>query len=225
MRAWCHTAPSEASEDGIITHLAHTKRRIYIGEDGDTAYQRALDSFTRDWFLGNVRMENHNVYKFDLGLSYKKEYKTEFHRQCFGAEQKLPATMNFRRLDTLPYTVKRGYGLATADGVSAIDRGTPDLLRRDFIEGSEPNEFLIEAPKGQYELFVVSGDATEDSLTILECDEGRRTGGEPVKAGSFQCKVIPLVHERDGLIRLKVATRPGYKWKLNFILVNLYKQL
>ena len=219
-----YTARAEADEGGIDTHLAYTKRHIYIGEDSDTAYQRALDSFTRDWFLGNVRMENHSVYKFDLGLSYQKDYRGEFPRQCFGAEKKLPAAMNFRRLDALPYTVKRGYGLAHADGVSAVDRGAPDLLRRDLLEGSEPNEFLIEAPAGQYELFVVSGDAEEASVTVLDCDEGRRTGGEVIKAGSFQYKLLPIVHEEDGLIRLRISTRDGFKWKLNYLLVNLYKQ-
>ena len=220
-----YTEREEANEDGIITHLSYTKRRICIGEDGDTAYQRALDSFTRDWFLGNVRMENHGVYKFDLGLSYQKEYRGEFPRQCFGAEKKLPAAMNFRRLDTLPYTVKRGYGFAAEGDICRVDRGRPDLLRCDFLEGSEPNEFLIEAPAGQYELFVVSGDAEEGSVTLLACDEGRQTGGSVVPAGSYQHKLIPIVHEEDGLIRLRVSTLPGYKWKLNYILVNLYKQL
>ena len=146
-------------------------------------------------------------------------------KAMISTDKKLPAAMNFRRLDALPYTVKRGYGLAHDEGVLCVDRAAPNLLRRDFLEGSEENEFLIEAPAGQYELFVVSGDAAEDSVTVLDCDEGRRTGGEVIKAGSFQHKLIPLVHERDGLIRLKISTKPGYKWKLCYILVNLYKQL
>ena len=219
-----YTEKEDVVLDGIDTHLAITRRRIYIGEDSDTAYRRALDSFTRDWYFGNVRMANHNVYKFDLGLDYKKDYATEIPRQCCVIEKKMRGTMDFRRLDTLDFTVMRGYGFKSGESIARCDRGAPDLLRRDLLEGSEPNEFLIEAPAGQYELFVVSGDAEEDSVTLLECDEGRRTGGELIRAGAYQHKLIPIVHEEDGIIRLKVSTREGYKWKLNYILMNLYKQ-
>ena len=74
-------------------------------------------------------------------------------------------------------------------------------------------------------LFVVSGDSFEESVTKLSCPEGRTCGGELIKKGQFQCKVIPLVHEKDGLIELKISTEKGKKWKLNYILMNLYKQL
>jgi len=71
---------------------------------------------------------------------------------------------------------------------------------------------------------VVSGDACEENITILDAENGRRTGGEVIPAGRYQCKLLPVVHEEDGLIRLRISTEPGNKWKLNFLMLNLHKQ-
>lgn len=210
--------------DGVLSHMAYTKRRIFIEEDTDTTYYKSIDSFVRDWYLGNVRMENHTVYKFDLGGSYKKDYSNELFRQSFGAEKMLMCAMDFVRLDELAFSVRRGYGFDHSVGLCVVDRGVPDELRRDFVEGDEYVEFYIEAPRGQYELLAVSSDACEESVTVLEAIGGRRTGGEVIKAGRYQCSLIPVIHEQDGRITLKLSTVPGYKWKLNLLFLNLYKQ-
>ncbi len=215
----------EQDNTQIDRHVTYTKRTISIGEDGDSGYQKALDSFTRSWYLGNMRFENHNVYKFDFGFDYEKDYFTQIHRQSYCAEKMCIGTMGFNRFNELEFTVKRGYGFENAHNISSVKRNGPDLLREDFLEGEESVSFVIEAPKGQYELFVVSGDQEEESVTKLSCDEGRTCGGEVVAKGSYQYKVIPLVHENDGLIKLDISTEKGKRWKLNYILVNLYKQL
>ena len=216
---------TESDDCDILEHITYTKRRIFIGENAECGYKTALDSFIRDWYLGNVRMENHNVYKFDFGVNVEKDYFADLIHQAYCAEEMCIGTMGFNRLDDLEFSEKRGFGFSNIKGISKVDRGVPDSLRRDFIEGGEDTSFLIDAPKGQYELFVVSGDEKEDSITVLKCDEGRNTGGELIKAGSYQYKVIPLVHEKDGNIKLDISTEKGKKWKLNYILVNLYKQL
>jgi hypothetical protein len=123
----------------------------------------------------------------------------------------------------LQFTPYQGYGFADATGITAVDRGTPDGLRRDFVESTEPAEFLIEVPRGQYDLFVVSGDATQDSVTALELKYGPTTGGALIPAGRYQCKVLPLVLEEDGCIRLRLSTQPGYRWKLNYLFLNCVK--
>ena len=211
--------------DEILCHTAFTKRKVFIGEDEESKYHRELDSFTRDWYLGNVRMENHSVYKFDFGaFKEKKDYQSVLFRTGYAADHMHMATLGFNRFNDLNFTVKRGYGFADASGITEVDRGEPDCLRRDFIEGEGNAEFLIEAPRGQYELFVVSGDADEDSVTILEAEGGRRTKAALTKKGIYQTSLIPVIHEEDGLIRLKVSTEKGKKWKINYILVNLYKQ-
>ena len=83
--------------------------------------------------------------------------------------------------------------------------------------------FCIEVPRGQYELLTVSGDAEEDSISYVWVENGRSTGGELVKKGQFQTKLLPLVLEDDGQIRLHISTKPGYRWKLNLVLVNAIK--
>lgn len=215
---------TEDEQPDVMSHLAFTKRHIYIGENADTAYHKAVDGFIRDWYLGNARMENHTVYKFDLGGNYQKDYQKELYRQFFGAEPMIIHSLDFVRLKELPFTVFRGYGFENAENIRIVRRGGPDGLREDFVEGDMPATFLIEVPKGQYEMLAVSGDEKEDTVTVLETEQGLRTGGGLVKAGQFQCKVLPVIHEEDGCIRLKIYTIPGKKWKLNFVFVNLVKQ-
>jgi len=187
-------------------------------------YEKKLDSFIRDWYLGNVRLENHTVYKFDFGGTEEKDYSQMLFRQGFAAEEMLVKAMKFLRPSTDAFTVRRGYGFDSADTLQNVDRGEPDALRQDFAEGDAPAEFLIEVPRGQYELLVISGDEKEDSVTALEAVGGRSCGGNVVKAGTWQCELIPVIHERDGMITLRLSTKPGYKWKLNAILMNMVKQ-
>ena len=107
--------------------------------------------------------------------------------------------------------------------VSTADRGCPDLLRRDFAQGTEEAIFSVEVPRGQYELLVVSGDGEEDSVSYVWVEHGRSAGGELVKKGRFQAKLLPLVLEEDGQIRLHISTKPGYCWKLNTLMINAIK--
>ena len=214
----------DTGAEDILCHTAYTKRKVFIGEDENTEYYRALDSFTRDWYLGNMRMQNHSVYKFDFGTVRDKDYQEVLFRTGYGAENMYMGTMGFNQFNDLLFTVKRGYGFKHTNGLIQLDREAPDCLRRDFVEGDSDNEFIIEAPKGQYELLVISGDEKEDSVTILDAEGGRKTGGKLIKAGKYQASLIPIIHEEDGKMRLKVSTVSGKKWKINYIMVNLYKQ-
>ena len=182
-----------------------------------------MDGFIRDWYYGNKRMENHTVYKFDMGAVKGKDYRSEITPQTNLSCGLAIGYMGIQFLEDFKYTTKRGYGFKNCDTVKAVDRGTPDLLRRDFVEGEDPCEFVIEAPRGQYELFVVSGDECEDSITILDAVNGRTTGGEVVKKGRYQCKLLSVMQEEDELIVLKISTQKGYKWKINCIFVNAVK--
>ncbi len=230
----CAGAPSEypttCGERDVLTHLTYTKRRIFIGEDEESEYHRKIDSFVRDWYLGNVRHENHTVYKFDFGGTAEKDYSQTLFRQGFAAEKMFVKAMKFLRHGTEAYSIYRGYGFTDAngqpitDGLHTVDRGAPDEIRRDFVESEESACFCIEAPRGQYELLVISGDTEEDSVTALEAIGGRSCGGSVVKAGTWQCELIPVIHERDGMITLRLSTKSGYKWKLNAILMNMVKQ-
>ena len=87
------------------------------------------------------------------------------------------------------------------------------------MEGATDNEFIIEVSSGCYEVFVCSGDVNEDSVTRLSIG-GMSVGGDIIKSGSWQCKIIPVVMEKDGYIHIKISTDIGYKWKLNFLYLN-----
>ena len=221
-------SPLSISEDtapAVLTHLSATGRKIFIGENTDTPYYRALDGATREWFYGNLRHANHTLYKFDLGALDGKEYHKEFHRQSLSDAGR---SMKYTRFipiaeDNMAFTPKQGYGFLDAKGIRAVDRGAPDLLRRDFLEGTGDVEFTVELPRGQYELLVISGDSEEDSVTSLLTEQGYRAGGSVVKAGSYQCELVPILQKRDTPLRLFISTKANYKWKLNLIILNTLK--
>ncbi|MBE5868423.1 MAG: hypothetical protein E7293_05605 [Lachnospiraceae bacterium] len=219
------TAPveEEAYQPDVLSRETYTKRRIYLGEDVEAQYQKALDGAMRAWYLGNLRFENHTVYKFDFTKIKDKKYADCLTCQVFGAEEMGMRSMAFVTIDEPQFTVKKGYGFADGSKAELVDREEPDLLRRDFAQGQEEAEFVIEVPRGQYELLVVSGDAKEDSVTIVEGVNGRTAGGEVIPAGQYQCKLIPIVQEEDAPVRLKLSTKPGYQWKVNFIVMNMIK--
>jgi hypothetical protein len=215
----------EGQTPSPLVHLSADQRRLTIGENADTAYYRALDGATRPWYVGNLRHINHTLYKFDFGAQGPKPYWEEFPAQVHCDAGRTMKCHPFVPVsgDAIAFTPRQGYGFASAEGITARDRGTPDLLRRDFLEGTEPAEFLIEAPRGQYELLVVSGDAEEESLTCLETEQGYRAGGTPVARGRYQCELIPVPQKRDIPIRLRISSAEGKKWKLNLMVLNVHK--
>ena len=220
-------SPVDGTEDApsVLTHLSATNRKIFIGEDADTAYYRALDGATREWYYGNLRHANHTLYKFDFGATAGKEYWTEFPAQTLSDSGRSMKYMAFYPVsgDEIAFTPKQGYGFKNDSGITAVDRGSPDLLRRDFLEGEGDAEFIVEMPRGQYELLVVSGDSEEASVTRLSTEQGYTAGGKVVPAGRYQCELVPIHQKRDVPLRLFISTEKGYKWKLNLIVLNVHK--
>ena len=222
----CDGRTGELKEDyepRVLSRMTYTKRHISLGEDPETLYQKAVDGVLRSWYLGNVRMDNHTVYKFDFTGDAQKDYATCLYDQVYCAEEMRANALTFVPTDESVFTYRKGYGFTEDSHAQLVDRGEPDVLRRDFVQGSGDAEFVIEAPRGQYELMVISGDAKEESVTILEGVNGRKAGGDVIPAGRYQCKLIPIVQEEDEPVRLKISTRPGYQWKINYIIMNVVK--
>ena len=221
-------APNAPEEGYLLQKLerkTYTKRTISIGEDADTPYQKAVDGFLRDWYLGNQRIANHTLYKFDFGAVDNKRYTDSWTRQRYTFQDMalLHTPIIFMNDENAKFTVKRGYGFADTEGISAADRGGEDCFRRDFLQGDRPVEFIIDAPRGQYELLAVSGDGAEDSVTVLELVGGHSGGGQVIKKGAYQCELLSVIKKNDAPIRLKISTKPGYKWKLNCLFLNANK--
>ena len=160
-----------------------------------------------------------------MGALTEKEYWTEFPAQAHLDSGRGMKCMRFTpvRAEGCAFTPKQGYGFKNADGITAVDREAPDLLRRDFFEGTGDAEFIIEAPRGQYELLVVSGDAEEASVTRLATEQGYVAGGKRIPAGRYQCELVPIMQKKDAPMRLFISTEAGMKWKINLIVLNVHK--
>ena len=217
------TVCDNSPDNGIITHITHTRRKISIGENPETDYQRKLDKFTRDSYLGNVRMANRTVYKFDFTNEFEKKYSDFFPIQCYVNQGHHMNTLDFFRIGSNEFTNKRGFGFSSSERIRISSSPAPDALRMDFAEGESDTEFIIDAPRGQYELLIISGDSKEDSVTIATCENSRKIGGKVIPKGEYQCEIIPIIQEYDEPIRIKISTRPGYHWKLNSIMMNLVR--
>jgi len=217
------TCPKKEYDDIVSQHFTYTRRVISIGENKETVYRRKLDRFTRDWYLGNVRMSNRTVYKLDFSVRSSKGYSDSFPMQYFSNQGHGMNVLDIIRIGAWKFTVGRGYGFSDCAGVKITERNGPDALRCDFAEGERTTEFIIEVPRGQYELFLISGDSEEDSLTVISCENSRTVGGKVVPAGEYQCEMIPVIQQYDEPICIKISTKAGYKWKLNCIMLNLVK--
>lgn len=220
--AYSEPVPGEYN-DQVLTHLTYTKRSITLGDDAETTYQRSLDYFLRSWQSGNLHFENRTGYKFDFGCAANKDYGHALVPINHITPGLIGGAMAFLPVNQMAFDPKAGYGFEDASVVSCADRGAPDVLRRDFAYGTEEAVFSIEVPRGQYELLVISGDAQEESLSNVWVENGRCASGKCLKQGQFQVKLLPLVLEDGGKIRLHISTEPGYQWKLNCVMLNIIK--
>ncbi len=207
----------------VLRHTTYTHRHVYLGEDENTDFERKIDGFVRDYQFSNARHSHRTVYKFDFGTGTEKTYP--LFRQTLASDPAgVVIGMAFRQLGAEAFTPQTGYGFADGNGIACIDRGLPDDLRRDFVTSTQNTEFCIELPCGLYDLLFVSGDAAAPGATFIEAPNGARIGNI-IPAGQFSTMILPIAHEQDGMLRLKISTQPGQAWKLNLMFVNLRQML
>jgi hypothetical protein len=205
-----------------VRQAAFTHRRVYLGENRHTEFHRAVDAFTCANRQGNAHQYPITQNVFDFGVATdEKIYDSVYCKQLFRTGKSLLFFGVPKRVGLEVYNGDKGYGFTAIEGLSFQDQSAPDDIRRDFIEGSEDCEFWIELPRGKYNLLVISGDEDRKSLTHLNLPHlYGRIAGEVMRAGRYQCRIIPFVHERDGVFRLGLSTETGYRWKLNTIFLN-----
>lgn len=205
-----------------VRQAAFTHRRVYLGENRHTEFHRAVDAFTCAFRLGNAHQYPVTQYVFDFGIAAgEKNYDPVYRKQLFRTGKSLLFFGAPKRVGLDVYDGDAGYGFASLEGLAVQDRSAPDDMRRDFIEGSADCEFRIELPRGKYNLLVVSGDEEGESLTHLSLpDLYGKIPGEVMRAGRYQCRTIPFVHERDGVFRLELSTETSCMWKLNTLFLN-----
>lgn len=211
------------SMSDVLCHIAAgTHRRVFLGADRDTAYCRAVDAFTCAYLLANDYRYMATPYIFDFGSGEgEKDYDNAYPMQiAIGGQCALYSAVP-RRIGAEEYCQNKGYGFRSGVCIHSQDRGRPDDIRRDFVEGSEEAVFAISLPKGKYDFLLICGDETEESMTNIEVlEHGTVVSTGQLTAGEFSCKTLPVVHERDGELSIRICTGEEHKWKLNAIFVN-----
>ncbi|MZQ86608.1 sugar phosphorylase [Paenibacillus sp. 5J-6] len=203
-----------------LVHEAHTYRRVFLGKDSDTQHKRLLDHFTFDYYSGNSRESRLAAYRFDFGVgSLEKDYNNVLPRQVH-VEGVLGQTFRKVTRESM-FTAYSGIGWECTKELRAIDRGAPDELRRDFIGGESEATFVVELPKGRYDLLFVSGDAEASSYTEIEITGGSMWKPEKMlKAGEFATDILPITQKSDGYVKLRFRTCEGSQWRMNAIIIN-----
>lgn len=233
----------------LMRRAARTRRRTFIGEDRDTAYYKAIDAMVCPYGFGETHRYAMTPYVFDFTDEPDKDYDEVYAPQLIEAGRAVLLAGGPRCAGTERYTADRGYGFLeiqveesaaagqnkacgntadrntagqnTAEPATLVKRPGPDALRRDFVQGGRKTEFGIELPAGKYDILVISGDENESSLTHLAVpDAGVFARGLVQGRGRYQCRLLPVMHRQDGILRLAVDTDPGLRWKLNAVFVN-----
>lgn len=203
-------------------HEAHTRRRVFLGKNRDTEHYRLLDHFTFDYYAGNSRVSRLAAYRLDFGVKeelHVKNYFKALPRQIHVAGVLGQA---FRKVspDTI-FTTYSGMGWERTDQITSIDRGAPDLLRRDFVGGTGDAVFRIELPKGRYDLLIVTGDEEAPSWTELEIPgQLKWKPDKPLKAGEYATDMIPITQKKDGCLSLRFRSSDGLPWRVNLLVIN-----
>ncbi len=220
-------APVFLPQSPVLCHTAAiTHRRIFLGADPDTRFRQAVDAFTCPLLFGNELCYPRTPCIFDFGASSQKQtackdYDNTYPRQIILSGQCILYCAGPKPVGAEPYTPEKGYGFLDTEGICRKKRNAPDDLRADFLEGSRPAVFVLDLPRGKYDLLIVSGDEEEASGTRFSLKEqGTKADTGILPPGRYGCMHLPLIHARDGQMLLSISSSPGYHWKLNAIFVN-----
>lgn len=212
---------AQAESEGVqMRQAADSHRRIFIGENPDTEYYKALDSFVCSFGFANAVRPQWTQLVFDFGNdSAVKNYDSAYSREFSRMDRYLLYSTAPKQVGVIGYMPDLGYGFADIDGIRvSVQEGTDDL-RRDSVEGEQPAEFLIELPKGRYDILIISGDATMSSHTTVSLPQYGTTAGGHTEAGRYQCLNVPVSHIKDGILRI-AFDGAGCTWKLNALFLN-----
>lgn len=216
-------AKAPGPDGEVLCHVAAgTRRRVFLGGDRHTAYFQAIDAFTCAYLLANEHRYPRTPYVFDFGTGMaEKEYADAYPMQFAVSGQCVLYAAGPKSVGICTYDQETGYGFLGTEGISDVDRGEPDALRRDFLEGRGQAVFALYLPKGKYDILLICGDEREASCTrVVLPGNGTAECTGKLEAGRFGCLVLPLVHRQDGMLRIGISTEEGYRWKLNAMFVN-----
>lgn len=222
-----HARPEDESggmtQEVLMHRAARTHRRTFIGEDRHTRFYKAVDSMVCPYGYAEGLHYSMTPYIFDFTEEEDKDYDDVYEKQIIEAGRAVLFAGGPRTVGTDCYRADRGYGfIAERDcGIFIRKRQGPDSMRRDFAEGVQEAAFGVELPAGKYDILVISGDEEEDSLTHISVPQcGVKLEGEPAAAGEYQCRIIPVMHRQDGVLKIVLGTEKEKKWKMNAVFIN-----
>lgn len=216
------------SEDGRIptkdaeVYITPARRRVFLGKNEDTEFLRALDQITFDYYQGDIQTSRVAVYRFDFSQGKEqlaKDYESVLPRQYHGCGK---MGLDFIRITKdIKFTPYTGFGWEDTIGLQYVDRMNSDPFRRDFIGGSKANQFKIELPRGQYQIFIAAGDYAQATYTAIEINGQQKWKPDSfMTAGKFAVVVLPVVQNKDGVLVIHMSTIPEFEWKVNMMIVN-----
>jgi len=181
-------------EKAAETYISLSGRRVFLGKDINTSFIKELDNITFDYYQGDLRTSRVSVYRFDFSLSNElldKDYSTILPKQYHGCGK---LGLDFIRMTrAINYMSFTGFGWESTESLEYFDRGVPDPFRRDFICSTESNKFMVELPKGQYQIFFTTGDFSEPTFTKVHINNQQKW--EPdgiIRAGCFEASLFRL---------------------------------
>lgn len=207
---------------GILTHrAARTHRRTFIGEDRHTRFYKAMDSMVCPYGYAESLHYGMTPYVFDFTEQTGKDYDDVYEKQILEAGRCVLYAGGPRPVGAQRWCADRGYGFLSGGDTRITKRTGPDSVRRDFAEGSEEAVFGVELPAGKYDILIVSGDEEAPSATHISVPTcGVCLEGEETAAGRYQCRIIPVMHMEDGVLKIVLGTEKGLKWKMNAVFIN-----
>ena len=190
-----------------LCYTGHTGARIYAGKNQNTDYERELDAFVCDHYVADTRHRKRTVWFFGMGWE-ESELPEEEQRLGF------PMTVLWGK-ET--YTARKGYGFEDAEAVRLAVHGEQQLAQR-YLFSDAPAAFLLDLPRGQYDIFVGCGE---------ECDMHIRCNGVQREVhtvqGAYAGCVLPVLHEQDEPLWLELEGGPI--WKVHAIICNKHRVL
>jgi lysophospholipase L1-like esterase len=111
------------------------------------------------------------------------------------------------------YTPERGFGFESGTQIVGIDRGGPDLLRRDFCTSDKPFYFSVDVPEGNYRVTAILGDSKGVSTNTIKAElrrlmiENARTQDGKTVSCTFVVNVRTPAIPGGGEVKLKERER------------------
>jgi len=128
------------------------------------------------------------------------------------------ATGHVKVTPSTVYTKERGFGFEPGSKVVGVDRGGSDPLRDDYCTSDQPFLFSATVPEGNYEVKLILGDRSGESVTTVKSEsrrlmiKGLRTSPGQFAEPTFLVNVRTPAISTGGSVKLKAREADVLHW-------------